>query len=401
MSNILVISFLLCLNAFFVAAEYALVKARSIKLQQKVEDNSAAAKLTLKMRKHLESYIATCQIGITMASIALGYAGEPAFVKLITPIFNYFNLASANISLIAFLFGFIIISSLTLVLGEMVPKTFAIRKPEAVALWIAYPLQLFNFITLPLVSILHKTSRGILKIFKVSEVSYAEYMTGEELRDMIDYSEEHGGIESSKAEMLANLFEIDSRTVSQIMVSRGDVCTLDIKKPKEENANLMLTLQHSRMPLIDGDPNKILGIILTKDIFAATLKGESEPWADLSKFARRPLLVPESMAVGKCFETMRREQALMALVVDEYGSFTGIVTLEDLLEEIVGEIADELDEATPDYKVVQKGEGWLVDGFISLTDLSRSIDDFEVDDEIDANTLTGLITNKLQDSKMW
>lgn len=397
MTSILIIVLILLLNAFFVAAEYGLVKAKNIKLQQLADENSATARLVLLMRKDLEKHIATCQIGITMASIGLGYAGEPAFLILITPIFNIFGLPAEHISLVSFLVGFVVISSFTLVLGEMVPKTFAVRRPEQVALWVAYPLKLFNFLTYPLVHLLHISSRSILNIFRVKEVSYADYMTGEELRDMIDFSEEHGGIETSKAEMLSNLFEIDSRTVSQIMVSRGDVSMLDLQAPVAENIKVMLEQQHSRMPLIDGDPDEFIGIILTKELFNAILKGESEPWKDLRKYARPPLVVPEAMAVGKCFEIMRRKQALMALVVDEYGSLVGLVTLEDLLEEIVGEIADELDDATPEYVAVNIGTGWLADGLISLTDLARTIDDFIVPDEIDANTLSGLIMSELQD----
>lgn len=396
MVEVILIIALIALNAFFVAAEFALVKVRMLRLEQMGGENSYAVKLNRKMRKDLESYLAACQFGITMASIALGWVGEPAFAKLLEPLFNWINLDVKLVHTVSFVIGFIFISSIHLVIGEQVPKTVAIRKPELVALWLAVPLEMFYLITKPLNHLLGKSSSWILRRCGVEEVSYIEYMTGDELQEMIGFSEEHGGIESKKAEMLNNLFEFDARTVSQIMVPRGEVIMLDLQKTHEENTQKMLEFTHSRMPLVDGTADTIVGIILVKDLFNAALSGKTSPWEQLRSYAREPLIVPESMTVGKLFETMRRKQAHMAIIVDEYGSFAGLATLEDLLEEIVGEIADELDDAEPEYTVHKTADGWTAHGLVSLTDLSRALE-FEVPDDLAANTLSGLIMSELQE----
>lgn len=397
MIELFLIVLLIALNGFFVAAEFALVKVRLLRLTQISGDLSLVTKLNRKMRIHLESYLAACQLGITMASIALGWVGEPAFAKLLLPLFNLFNIDAALVHTVAFLVGFVIISSLHLVIGEQVPKTFAIRKPERVALWVALPLEVFYLVSRPLNRLLNKSSSWTLHRLGVEEVSYVEHMTGEELREMIDFSEEHGGIESQKAEMLNNLFEFDARSVSQIMVPRNETTLLDVQDAPENNIKKMIEFTHSRMPLVDGDPDKIVGIILVKELFYAALSGQAEPWRNLRPFAREALIVPETMSVGKLFETMRRKQAMMALIVDEYGAFAGLVTMEDLLEEIVGEISDELDDAKPEYSIEQTAQGWVAHGLTSLTDIARALDDFEVPDEVDANTLSGLIMHELQD----
>jgi CBS domain containing-hemolysin-like protein len=396
MIDLMLIFLLVVLNAFFVAAEFSLIKVRQVRLESLVGEHSLVAKLNRRFHDHLEAYLAACQLGITMASIGLGWVAEPAFNKLLSPVLSWFAIEGSTASTLSILVGFVFIASIHLVVGEQLPKTIAIRKPERVASWLAIPIHAFYWLSKPLNVLIQAVSRGILLPFGVQKVRYVDYMTGDELRELIDVSEEHGGIDSQKANMLNNLFEFDARTANQIMVPRGEVITLDMQNSHEDNIREMLEHEHSRMPLIDGNPDMILGIVLVKDIFAATLRGVERPWEKLTDFVREPLIVPENISIGKLFENMRRKQAHMAIIVDEYGSFAGLITMEDLLEEIVGEIADESDSPLPDFTIHVVAGGWNAHGLISLTDLSRAID-INIPDDYPANTLSGLLMNELQE----
>lgn len=388
-----IILVLLLANGFFVAAEFALVKAKDIRINQLVNANSTIARLNRKMRDHLESYLAACQLGITMASLGLGWVGEPAVSAWIEPLFHLVGLELPHT--ISFLIGFLLFSSLHIVIGEQVPKTYAIRKPELVSLWIALPLQAFFIIAWPMSWLLNKASSLILQGFGVKEVSYVEVMTGEELQNMIDVSEEHGILETNQATMLTNLFKFDSRSVEQLMIPRNQVQTLDLKQDVQHNTAVLQNSRHSRLPLIDGDPDQLLGMVLAKDLFNALLCGET-PLTHLQDYTREPLIVPETLTVYRLFDQMRNHRTHMAFVKDEYGIFVGIITLDDLLEEIVGDIADETENHNDDYTPSQRDETtWEVHGLIPLTDLERHFD-IVLDHEMDANTLSGLLTLELQ-----
>ena len=394
--SLITIVALLFINGFFVAAEFALVKAKSIRLEQMANNGSKAARLTQNIHRNLEAYLAACQLGITMASLGLGWVGEPAVASLLEPVFHSLGIPEELLHTSAFILGFLIFSSLHIVIGEQVPKTFAIRQPEPVSVWVSYPLHAFYLLAWPLNRLLNASTSSILRLFGVAEASHTEVLSGDELRDMIGVSEEHGVIETDRAEMLHNLFEFDERTVQEVMVSRKAVDLLDITKPAAENIALIQTTAHSRFPLIDGDPDKLLGMVLTKDLFNAMLNGEASPWENLQNYTRETLIVPETLKVAKLFEDMRSRQAHMAIVVDEYGSFAGMVTLEDLLEEIVGEIADELDEQQTEYPITQLADNhWEAHGLVSLSTVERTTG-IDIPDELDANTLSGLFMLELQ-----
>jgi len=209
-------------------------------------------------------------------------------------------------------------------------------------------------------------------------------------------SREHGEIEHKKADMLHNLFEFDQRTVGRVMIPRSSLKVLDISAPPEDNLTIIRDSGHSRFPLIDtAGEQEVLGIVLAKDLHTAVLNGDSEPWRGLPDFCRDPLLVPESQRVSQLFDSMRRDRAHMALVIDEYGALSGIVTLEDLLEEIVGDIRDETDVEHEETTLNQiDADSWRSDGLLSLSDLERAIG-LEVPADLDANTLSGLFMERL------
>ncbi|MCB1734075.1 MAG: HlyC/CorC family transporter [Gammaproteobacteria bacterium] len=392
--SLIAIVLLLIANAFFVAAEFALVKAKGVRIDQLADQGSSSARLNQRIRNDLEAYLAACQLGITMASLGLGWVGEPAVSAMLHPLFVSMGIAGDALHTVSFLLGFLIFSSLHIVVGEQVPKTFAIRQPEPVSLFIAFPLRGFYLLAFPLNWLLNRASGGILHLFGVEEATHGDVMTGDELKGLIGVSEEHGHLETDKAAMLTNLFEFDTRTVGRVMVPRTEVDLLDLRATQAENMRLIRETGHSRFPLIDGDPDNPIGVVLAKELFNAMIDGDHSPWADLRGYARDPLIVPETMMVSRLFETMRSTQAHMAIVVDEYGDFAGLVSLEDLLEEIVGEIADELDDAADELSLTPEGEGWTAPGLISLGDMERALS-IHIPDEVDANTLSGLLMARL------
>jgi len=394
--NLLAVVLLLAVNGFFVAAEFSLVKARGFRLEGVAQGGGASARLTRRIQASLESYLAACQLGITMASLGLGWVGEPAVAALLEPLFSMLGVHETALHTAAFVVGFLIFSSLHIVIGEQVPKTFAIRRAEAVAVWCAYPLRATYLLVYPLNWLLNVSSRSILSLFNVEEASHADVLSGEELKGLVQTSREHGEIEHEKADMLHNLFEFDQRQAGRVMIPRGALKVLDISAPPEYNLAIIRDSGHSRFPLIDtAGEEQVLGIVLAKDLHTAVLNGDSEPWRDLPAFCRDPLLAPQSQRVSQLFESMRRHREHMALVIDEYGVLSGIVTLEDLLEEIVGDIRDETDMEGDEFMLSEiDADSWRADGLLSLSDLERATG-LKVPAELDANTLSGLFMARL------
>ena len=395
--SLIAVVLLLATNAFFVAAEFALVKARGFRIDALAEQGNASAMMTQKIQQNLEAYLAACQLGITMASLGLGWVGEPTIAALLEPVLSSFGLSEAMVHTVAFLTGFLIFSSLHIIVGEQVPKTFAIRKPEAMSLMVAYPLHWSYIAVYPLNWMLNKASGWILKQFGVEEAGHGEVLTGDEIKGLVKASHEHGKIEMGKARMLRNLLEFDERRIGRVMIPISTTYSLDINGDLNKNLRIIRESGHSRFPVIDSNhDDEIKGILLVKDIYSALLDGVKEPWNDLAKYYREPLIIPETQRVSKLFELMRSRRAHMALIVDEYGNFSGIVTLEDLLEEIVGEIHDETDteENTIDIQNIAENQ-WEAYGLISITDLGRATG-YRPEDSMDANTISGLFLQKLQ-----
>lgn len=397
LTSLLLVILLLALNGFFVAAEFALVKAKGVRINQLADRGVLTAILTRRIMVDLEPYLAACQLGITMASLGLGWIGEPAVANLLQPLFHRWEMSQETLHTTSFIIGFLVFSSLHIVLGEQVPKTFAIRKPEPVSLWIAYPLRAFFLLTYPLNRVLSNSTSYVLRQFGVAQSSHADVMTSNELHDMIVVSDEHGELASGNATMLTNMFAFGERTVEELMISRTEIYMLDLHKSPQENIARVLSTSHSRFPVIDGNSDQLLGMVLTKDLFNAALQGKANPFDNLREYIREPMIVLETQPVAHLFESMRTRRAHMAFVVDEYGSLAGLITMEDLLEEIVGEIADETDERESEYPIIKVSDRiWEAHGLIPLSDLERVLD-IDLPDDLDANTLSGLFMDTLQD----
>jgi len=394
-TSLVVIVLLLAANAFFVAAEFALVKAKGFRIESLANDGSTTAKLTLRIMSNLEAYLAACQLGITMASLGLGWVGEPAVAHLLEPLFTKMGASEQVVHTASFLIGFLIFSSLHIVVGEQVPKTLAIRQPEPVSMWSAYPLHIAYLAVYPLNWALNKASNKILAWMGVAPAGHDDVLSGAELKGLVATSREHGELETDHAAMLHNLFEFDERQVGRVMIPRNSLVCLQADGNNDRNFEAIKESEFSRFPVLDSaDNEKILGVLLVKDIYRALLNGDAEPWKNLHKFCRDALVVPESQKVPKVFELMRSKKVHMALIVDEYGTLAGAVTMEDLLEEIVGEIEDETDTATVGKIRKISDNEWKTDGLISLGDLQKTVG-LNVSADLDANSLSGLFMERL------
>lgn len=378
---------LLAVNAFFVAAEFALVKAKQVRLTQ-LSEQSATGRLTYQIHQNIEPYLAACQLGITMASLGLGWVGEPFVVALIEPMFTLLQLPAEAISTIAFLLGFIVFSALHIVVGEQVPKNLAIREPEPVALWVAWPLRVFFLMVYPLSRLLDKVAAVILTAMGVRPASHLEVFTDEEIKGIIDQSRASGEMGDQKANMLTNLFEMEHRSARELMTPRNHIDALDIEHDAESLLAVILETQHSRFPVIEHGFAQVHGVVIVKDLYRALLAGDQQPWAHLKDFCRPALMLPDSLNAPQLFEQMRANQSHMAMIVDEYGEILGLLTLEDVLEELVGEIADELDETLVEYPIEVTETGWQAHGLASL-DTVHKLTGLRVDPTWQVHTLSG------------
>ena len=390
--NVLIAALLLAANAFYVAAEFALVKSRGYRVKTMVEQNRFGARLLRDVMGNIEAYLACCQLGITMASLGLGWVGEPTVAALLAPLLLPLGLSESALHFTSFLAGFLIFSSLHIVIGEQVPKTLAIRKPEPVSQWIVYPLYVSYIVFYPLNWLLNNAARAILSALSVKEVSHHEVLTGAELEGLVGESAEHGGIESGEAEYLQNVFRFGDLTVADVMVHRTAMVMVNADLPPEDLVREVLASEYTRIPLWRDKPENIIGVLHAKDLLRAIRTSDGDmSKIDAAAIALPPWFVPEMRPVSEQLKAFRRRKTHFALVVDEYGEVEGMVTLEDILEEIVGDISDEHDEAVAGVRVQPDGSV-VVDGSVPIRDLNRAMDWHLPDEE--ATTVAGLVIHE-------
>lgn len=379
---------LVALNGFFVAAEFALAKVRPTQIQPDVELGNRRAKLSSHMLSHLDAYLSATQLGITLASIALGWVGEPAFAWLLEPWVSKIPGSSpALIHSISLTAAFVTVSVLHIVFGELVPKSLAIRKPRGTTLWTAMPLYGFYWAMFPAIWLLNRTANGILRLVGIKPATELELAhTEEEVRLLL--ASHHGAqLSDDKRDLLANVFELFDRVARQVMVPRADVVYLSTRRALADNLVIARSSGHTRFPLCDGDLDQIVGVIHIKDLFRA-----ETPPEDLSRLARPVKFVPESTPLDKLLARLRGERVHLAAVLDEYGGVAGIVTLENVIEEIVGPIQDEFDAEKPE--LVDRGGGvYQVSGSMLVVDLEDELGlEFS---ERDQDTVAGLVLSEL------
>jgi CBS domain containing-hemolysin-like protein len=383
---------LLALNAFFVAAEFALVKVRGMRIQSLAEGGSKRARLTERILGQVEAYLAACQLGITMASLGLGWLGEPAVAAILEPVFRDLGFSDQLLHTTSFIVGFLLFSSLHIVVGEQVPKTFAIRKPEPLALWVSYPLHLFYLCCFPLNWLLNWASRGILRLFGVAEASHAEVFSGQELKGLIGISHRLGAMRKHEYDMLGGILDLDEVEVGEIMTHRRNMVSIDVDAPTGEVVALVRKSPYTRYPLWHEDPDTIVGVLHAKDLMAAVHDaGPGADPIDLMRLASPAWFIPDTTSLHAQLLAFRQRRAHLAFVVDEYGAIQGIVTLEDIIEEIVGDIKDEKDVEVAGVRPQPDGS-LLVEGQVTLRDLNRQFD-WHLPDE-HASTVAGLVIDE-------
>lgn len=392
--SLVAVIILLVANAFFVAAEFALVKVRGFQLDQAVDQQRRAAVLSARMHDNLDAYLAACQLGITMASLGLGWVGEPAVAALLEPLLSKAGVTGPALHTISFIVGFLIFSSLHIVVGEQVPKTYAIRKPTPVTLALSYPLHWFYLLVFPLNWLLDRANAGILRLLGVRGGSHHEIISEDEISAIVDDSEAHGELEQKTAEIIRKAFLFDDQTVREIMVPWVNVDKLRLTSDADTNKKIVIRTQHSRFPVLDGKGN-VVGVLATKDLMTAFVAEEENVWASLSDRLRTPMVVPHTLLISSLLERMRSTRTHMAIVVDEHGTYIGLATLEDMLEEIVGEIEDEwdVDELVAPIEVVESG--WRANGQLPLTVLEQTIG-IDVERYSQIGTLAGFIMQLLE-----
>jgi CBS domain containing-hemolysin-like protein len=390
--NLLLAILLLAINAFYVAAEFALVKSRGFRIDAMAEEKRFGARLLQKMIGNIEAYLACCQLGITMASLGLGWVGEPTVAGLLEPVLAPFGMPDKALHFTSFLVGFLVFSSLHIVIGEQVPKTLAIREPVPVSQWIAYPLHASFLLLYPLNWLLNAASRSVLRMLGVKEHSTTDILTDVEIEGLVEASAEHGSIEEGQAEYIQNVFRFGELEVSDVMVHRTNMITVDADDKPVDIVNTVIASPVTRLPLWRGNPENIIGILHVKDLLRAlhAVDGDAAK-IDIASLLAPPWFVPETRPVSEQLKAFRRRKTPFALVVDEYGEVEGLVTLEDILEEIVGDITDEHDVAMPGVRKQPDGSV-NVDGAVPIRDLNRVMD-WNLPDE-EATTIAGLVIHE-------
>ena len=379
--KILVVFLLVFGNAFFVAAEFSIVKMRSSRLDVLIAEGNRRASYAKKLADRLDVALSVTQLGITIVSLGLGWLGEPVVASLLHPAFSWFGVPESAVETVSFAIAFFLITSLHIVGGELIPKNVAIRKVEGVALTVALPLLVFQRIMYPFVWLLNHVANwtemhlGLGIVTKQEDVAHTE----EEIRVLMEESHRQGLIDKTELEFVDNVFDFADLSVREIMIPRTDMVCLDLEDSLEESIEMAMEERLTRYPICDGGKDNIIGFLHIKD-FLQTLYKKEEP--DLRKLARHALVVPEAMAVSRLLQTMQQERSQLAIVVDEYGGTAGMVTIEDVIEEIVGDIQDEFDTDRP---LVEKKGACLysVDAKMLLEELEDilevAIDEEEID----------------------
>lgn len=388
--QLLLVIFLIAMNGFFVAAEFACVKIRPSRLETLIQEGSRQAKYAKKLTDHLDASLSVTQLGITLASLGLGWVGEPAVATLILPITHAIGLDDVIGHTISLALAFSIITGLHIVLGELTPKTMAIQNVEKIMLSVALPMLVFHRVMYPFVWLLNHVANWVahrMGFHTASEGDDAH--TEEEIRLLMEESHRQGLIDDTEVDFVDNVFDFTDLNVREIMTPRTDMVCLYLEDTMDENLHTILEEQLTRYPICHEDKDHIVGFLHVKDLMRVMAE-ERKP--NLRRLARKALIVPESMDVSVLLKTMQKQRSQMAIVVDEYGGTAGMVTIEDIVEEIVGDIQDEFDEERPTAE--RRGKRiFSVDAKMLLEEL-EDILEIDIEDE-DVDTVGGWLYDQI------
>jgi len=393
LSDILLTLLLVILNGFFVAAEFAIVKVRHSQIDLKASQGNSIAKISKHMLERLDAYLSASQLGITLASLALGWIGERVVANLVIAAMYKMGYQADSVTAhsIAIPIAFGLITVLHIVLGEQVPKTAAIRNPLTTTLLVTIPMRIFFVVFSPFIWILNGLSNLTLRLLGLSAGDHSDIHTEEELRKILTESEEGGAIKRSEHELIQNVFEFDDRVVKQIYVPRTRVTAIDIDDTVEVVIAKIVEEGYSRLPVYKDTIDNIVGVIHSKDLIRHI---HSNIPVDIQSILRPAYFVPLSKRVNELLRELQRQHIQMAIVTNEFGGTEGIVTMEDIIEELVGEIQDEYDEEKPAVEKKSETE-YIVNATSSISDVNDLLP-ILLEESPEYETVSGLV-NKLFD----
>ncbi|MDR9796220.1 hemolysin family protein [Aeribacillus composti] len=396
--NLVLVALLIALTAFFVASEFAIVKVRTSRIDQLVMEGNKKAIAAKKVIANLDEYLSACQLGITITALGLGWIGEPTVEHLLHPVFEYFNLPESVTALLSFVVAFSVVTFLHVVVGELAPKTFAIQMAEKITLRFARPLILFDKIMKPFIKTLNGSARLLTGLFglqpaKEHDIAHSE----EELRIILSESYKSGEINQSEYKYVNNIFEFDNRIAKEIMVPRTEIVAFDKDMKLKDCIPIVMEEHYTRYPVFNGDKDNMIGIVNMKEVLADYVKGIDEE-KTVSEYVRPVIHVIETIPIHDLLVKMQMERIHMAILIDEYGGTAGLVTVEDILEEIVGEIRDEFDaDEVPQIKKINDSKT-VVDGKVLIEEVN-DIFGLQIK-ETDVDTIGGWILTQKMDAKV-
>ncbi|MDH3216412.1 MAG: hemolysin family protein [Candidatus Krumholzibacteria bacterium] len=340
--NVFLVLLLVGANGFFVAAEFALVKIRLSEIRSSTESGSKSARLVESIVMRLDSYLSACQLGITLASLGLGWVGEPLVARALLPLFHELGLPEAKLHYFAFPLAFATITFLHITVGEQVPKILAVEKPKPISFAVSLPLVVFYKVFQPFIWALNESSNLMLRLIGIRLTrGHEAYHSESELRLIMAESASGGQVSNRERLIMENVLDLEDKSARSAMLPRNDIVFLDRNDPIDEQLRQAADSGHTRLPLCDKDLEHVVGIIHVKDVFAALATGKAVD--DLAELARDAIYFPETIALDRLLREFQRSRAIVSLLVDEYGVVSGLITVENILEELVGEIQDEFD----------------------------------------------------------
>jgi len=399
--GLVAVAFLVAMNGFFVAAEFSLVGARRTRIAQLADEGSAGAKAAQDAMLHLDSYIAATQLGITLASLALGWVGEPAVAHVFEPLLHALLPGEAVRTVshtISVVIAFSIVTILHIVLGELVPKSIALQRPESTSMAVARPVTWFLRVFRPVIWLMNGIGNTIVRWLGFEPAGdHASVHSAEELEMLVHSSREAGLIQESEEKLLRRVFDFSDIRVEAVMQPRVEVDAIAIDAPLSEVLEHVADHHHSRYPVYQDSIDNVVGLLLTKDLLDALVRqpellARHDISFDLKPLLRTPLFVPGTLGVDKLLERMQQTKTHLAIVIDEYGGMAGVATMEDIIEQLVGEVRDEFDEeeANP---ILSEGDVSVVDGLVSLNEVIERFGD--PGGEPESTTIGGFIAERL------
>lgn len=366
--NLFLVALLIIATAFFVATEFAMIKLRPSRVDQLVLEGRKNAMAVKIVTSNLDGYLSACQLGITITALGLGWLGEPTVEKLLHPLFEQLGIADRAASIISFIIAFLLVTYLHVVLGELAPKTFAIRKAETISLLTARPIIYFYKIMYPLIWLFNGSANAIVRLFGLAPAKeHDEAHSEQELQIILNESYESGKINTTEYGYVSKIFAFDNLLAREIMVPRTDMICLDADQSMEENLKIIRREQYTRFPVISGSKDHIIGMIHTKQFIVNKDLCDD---TNIKPLIHHVLTVSEAMPIKTLLKRMQQERTHIAILIDEYGGTSGMITIEDILEEIVGEIRDEFDadEQAPVEKI--SDDHYILDGMVPLSQVN-------------------------------